>query len=292
MRTDMFGQSGMKLAFHLNSFLVLKRDLVPRANTNTAPVYTNDAASRSKSRRPPDGMTYSVSRARQHNFNHPYPRTSPKQEEIRNKQPTHNATEQIRRQKETQLFNIIQEYSNRDEIRLIRDLYSDRDSRSSDSSRNVRITKKVLLNTTHSAVRNDKTPIIRFLQDYKRNLMDRLAKLCPDHIQNILEYDKQPCRIRDCERCCRNQHLRDPRRSRHEHSYVETPESQELVAPHAYIKGSNYTPEMVEEYPETYNGLLSYDDISYMEEEFPEYYDSQFNPSGASSSVGDFNEMH
>ncbi|KAM3173587.1 hypothetical protein ACTXT7_012224 [Hymenolepis weldensis] len=268
---------------------VLRRDYASRQNTNTAPVYGSEPANRSKSRRLSNGMSYSVNRARHqvHNVNHVYGRPSPKTEEPRNRQPGHNQTEQARRHKETQLFNQIQSYSDFEEIRPIRNLYSDKDNRSSESKGTVRLTKKVLLNTTHSAVRVDREELLKNLIKYRDSMIAQLeynlgSNPNSSEYQELQRIKANCCRIRDCERCDRRftyQQTKSVFTSPHRHDHAVSSDQQFVTCgPSA----------------ETFEEPVLIED-----EYFPsnvahyEVYGSDFvsNPSGASSSVGDFNDL-
>lgn len=269
---------------------VLRRDYASRQNTNTAPVYGNEPPSRSRSRRLSNGVSYSVNRVRHqvHNMNHIYGRPSPKVEESRSRQPGHNQTEQARRHKETQLFNQIQSYSDFEEIRPIRNLYSDKDSRSSESKGTVRLTKKVLLNTTHSAVRVDREELLKNLLKYRDSMVTQLEYALgnnPDsaEYQELQRIKTNCCRVRDCERCDRRfayHQLKPVYPSSHRHDLTPS-NDQQFVA-------CGPSTETFEEPVLIEDGYFPSNVAHY------EVYGSDFvsNPSGASSSIGDFNESY
>ncbi|VDO04103.1 unnamed protein product [Rodentolepis nana] len=265
---------------------VLRRDYASRQNTNTAPVYGNEPPNRSRSRRLPDGVSYSVHRVRQqvHNMNHIYGRVPQKTEEPRSRQPGHNQTEQARRHKETQLFNQIQTYSDFEEIRPIRNLYSDKDNRTSETKGTVRLTKKVLLNTTHSAIRVDREELLKNLFKYRDSLIN-LIEYALGNDDNSVEYQTLQrikstyCRVRDCERCD-HRFSHQPTKLVHSSSHRHTASNdQRLVAcglptgtlGEPVLFGDSYFPSHVSHY-EVYQ---------------PDFFS---NPSGASSSVSDFTD--
>lgn len=197
--------------------LVLRRDFINRPNTNTAPVYGNESAGRMKSRRFGNGQSYSVCRAR-HITETAYNRreTSPgysrpfhrPPDELRSRQPGHNQTEQLRRQKETGYFNEIQSYFDKDDLLHVRNLYSDKDSRSSDPQGKTRLTKKVHLSSVHSLLRMRRTDHVKKLRNYRNMLIEKVQNFAsrnPQHtqmVQNLLSDLFCSCE-RNCERCHR-----------------------------------------------------------------------------------------